>query len=106
MFDDIGSKIKKLMKKDNNNIFILSKQKTEKRSKKDYNFQISNPVLMFIKNGYNEKKEINKENELNEEQLEEKIENRASLTVPKIKTEKQNHIKDNNKANKKKKFLN
>ena len=63
------------MKKDNHNIFILNKQKTEQRSQMDYNFQISNPVLMFIKNGHNEKQEINKEKELNEEQLEEKIEN-------------------------------
>ena len=66
------------MKKDNNNnnnIFILNKQKTEQNSQKDYNFLISNPVLMFIKNEHNEKQKIDKENESNEAELEENLEN-------------------------------
>ena len=57
------------------NIFILNKQTTEQNSQKDYNFLISNPVLMFIKNEHNEKQEIDKENEPNEAELEENLEN-------------------------------
>lgn len=63
------------MKKDNNNIFKLNKQKTEQISKKDYSSLINNPSLKFYKNDLNEKQEIKNENEPNEEELEQKIEN-------------------------------
>ena len=63
------------MKKDNNNIFKLNKQKTEQISKKDYSSLINNPSLKLYKNDLNEKQEIKNENEPNEEELEQKIEN-------------------------------
>ena len=63
------------MKKDNNNIFKLNKQKTEQISKKDYSSLINNPSLKLYKNDLNEKQEIKNENEPNEAELEQKIEN-------------------------------
>ena len=63
------------MKKNNNNIFKLNKQKTEQISKKDYSSLINNPSLKLYKNDLNEKQEIKNENEPNEAELEQKIEN-------------------------------